>query len=49
MIICEKCKKEIEDSFTSIDNKQICQECLEKEIYKERYKIHKEIRRRHFQ
>lgn len=42
---CEKCKKETINSFTSKDNKEICSECLEKEIYKERIKISKKYRR----
>jgi len=42
---CSNCKKEIEDSFTSNDNKQICKECLEKEIYKYRKRVIKNERR----
>lgn len=36
---CNICNKEVEESFTSNKNKQICKECLEKEIYKERKKV----------
>lgn len=36
---CYRCKKEIKESYTSKDNKTICKECLEKEIYKERKRV----------
>lgn len=36
---CSKCKKETKDCYTSKDNKAICKECLEKEIYKERKRV----------
>lgn len=45
---CEKCNMEMIEEFTSIDNKSICQECLEKEIYKERRKIYKKYRKENF-
>ena len=41
---CEKCKNNFENLFTSKDNKQICEKCLEKEIYKERKKTIKKYR-----
>ena len=41
---CDKCKKEIKESYTSDDNKTVCKECLEKEIYKQRKKIIKKFR-----
>lgn len=40
-MICEKCKKESIKEYTSKDNEIICEECLEKEIYKERERIYK--------
>ena len=43
---CEKCRKEIIDSFTSKKNKQLCKGCIEKEIYKEREKIIKKYRKK---
>lgn len=42
---CKKCKKEIKSCFTSSDNKEICKECLEKEIYVERHKIYKNMKK----
>lgn len=42
---CEKCKNNFEYLFTSKDNKQICEKCLEKEIYKERKRVIKNERR----
>ena len=41
---CEKCKKEIESSFTSNDNKSVCKECLEQEIYNQRKRIKKKYK-----
>lgn len=43
---CNRCKKETKESYTSNDNKTICRECLEKEIYKERKKMIKRSKRR---
>ena len=31
---CSKCKKEVDQTFTNDKWKQVCKECLEKEIYK---------------
>lgn len=42
---CSKCKKDIQEEFTSSDFKIICQNCLEQEIYKERYRIYKKDRK----
>lgn len=42
---CYRCKKEIKESYTSKDNKTICKECLEKEIYKERKRVIKNEQR----
>lgn len=36
---CSRCKKEMNEEYTSKDNKTICKECLEKEIYKERKRV----------
>jgi DNA-directed RNA polymerase subunit RPC12/RpoP len=38
-MICEKCKKDTLEEYTSKDNKIICRECLEQEIYKQRKQI----------
>lgn len=43
---CDRCKKEMKESYTSNDNKTICRECLEKEIYKQRKKIIKKSKRK---
>lgn len=43
---CCRCKKETKEEYTSNDNKTICRECLEKEIYKERKKMIKRSKRR---
>lgn len=42
---CQKCKKEIKESFTSDNYEEICKECLEKEIYKKRKKTVKKYKR----
>ena len=38
-MICSKCKKEVLETFTNDKYKQVCRECLEKEIYKNRQKL----------
>ena len=43
---CSRCKKDTNEEFTSNDNKPICRNCLEKEIYKEREKIIKKYRKK---
>lgn len=43
---CEICKKESLEEYTSKDNKKICKECLEKEIYKERKRIYKRAKKK---
>ena len=35
---CSKCKKEVKETFTNDKWKQVCKECLEKEIYRRRKK-----------
>lgn len=35
---CSKCKKEVKETYTNDKWKQVCKECLEKEIYKRRKK-----------
>lgn len=42
---CEKCKKETTEEYTSNKNKIICKECLEKEIYKERKRIIRKMKK----
>ena len=36
---CSKCKKEVLETFTNDKYKQVCRECLHKEIYKNRQKL----------
>lgn len=38
---CSKCKKEVKETYTNDKWKQVCKECLEKEIYKRRKKNRK--------
>lgn len=45
---CEKCRKNYEYLFTSNKDKQLCKECLEKEIYKERKKVIKKYRKKKY-
>lgn len=40
-MICSKCKKEVEETFTNDKWEQICKECLHNEIYKNRQKLRK--------
>ena len=35
---CSKCKKEVKETYTNDKWKQVCRNCLEKEIYKRRRK-----------
>jgi len=42
---CSKCKRDTRDTFTLDNNKLVCKECLEKEIYKERKQIMKKYKR----
>lgn len=42
---CENCKKDTTEEYTSNKGKTICKECLEKEIYKERKRIIKKMKK----
>ena len=44
-MICKKCKKEVEELFTNDKWEQVCKECMNKEIYKERKRVIKNERR----
>lgn len=36
---CSKCHKEVEELFTNDKWQEVCKECLEKEIYKNRQRL----------
>lgn len=36
---CSKCKKETDELYTNDKWQEVCKECLEKEIYKNRQRI----------
>ena len=45
MIKCYKCHEKTEELFTNDEWKLVCRKCLEKEIYKDRHKRLKKVKK----